>query len=403
MYDVIVIGGGPVGSYVAYKLAGMGHRVAVVEQHAQPGEQVCCTGIISQECATSLVVDESTILRQANSARLFSPSGKLLRLWREEVQACIIDRAAFNRILASRAQDKGVEYLLNSLAKGIEVGSSSATIEVAYQGRELNLEGRVAVIATGFSSRLSERVGLGKVSDFAIGAQVEVEVSEVDEVEIYLGQGIAPGFFAWLVPTSSHRALVGLLARHNPGVYLKKLLSSLSSQGKIALTEAKPSYGGVPLKPLPRTYRGRLIVVGDAAGQVKPTTGGGIYYGLLCAEMAASTLHQALESNDLSIQAMADYERRWRGKLGRELEIGYYTRKFYEHLNDWQIDKIFDIMISNGIDEALLKARDLSFDWHSKALLRLMGNVTASTALKAMKIPFYHPRHAIYEPSDINR
>ncbi|GAF84789.1 unnamed protein product, partial [marine sediment metagenome] len=128
--------------------------------------------------------------------------------------------------------------------------------------------------------------------------------------------------------------------------------------------------------------------VGNAAGQVKPTTGGGIYFGLLCAEIAVNTLHRGLANDDLSARRLAGYERGWRRKLGRELEIDYYARKFYQRLSDQQIDRIFDIIKSHGIDEALLKAKDLSFDWHSGAVLRLMGQQAVAKALEVMKIPF---------------
>jgi len=84
LYDVAVIGGGPVGSQAAYKLASMGYGVVVVEQKERLGEPVCCTGIIGQECVSSFAIDESVILRRANSARIFSPSGKRLSLWRPE-------------------------------------------------------------------------------------------------------------------------------------------------------------------------------------------------------------------------------------------------------------------------------------------------------------------------------
>ncbi|HUU65505.1 MAG TPA: NAD(P)/FAD-dependent oxidoreductase [Dehalococcoidales bacterium] len=388
MYDVIVIGGGPVGSYVAYKLAGIGHQVMVLERKRRIGETVCCTGIIGQECVSSFAIEDNVILRSVNSAKLFSPSGNLLRLWREEPQACVLDRAAFDIAMANRAQGNGAEYLLDSQVSRIEVEDDRVKIEAIHRKAGLNFEARSVVIATGFGSKLAERLGLGNFGDYVIGGQTEVATTGVDEVEVYLGREIAPGFFGWLVPTSPRMARVGLLSRHNPELYLRKLLASLVAQGKIVSVEAKLSCGGIPLKPLSRTYGERLIVVGNAAGQVKPTNGGGIYYGLLCANIAADTLHQALQRDDLSAKSLAKYEREWRRKLGRELKIGYWARKLFERLSDNQIDRIFNIIKVNGIDEALLKARDLSFDWHSQAILTLLGRTVVSKALGVIKLPF---------------
>jgi flavin-dependent dehydrogenase len=108
----------------------------------------------------------------------------------------------------------------------------------------------------------------------------------------------------------------------------------------------------------------------------------------MCADIAARNLGRALEKDNLSAKSLANYEREWKRKLGRELRICYWGRKFYEHLNDRQIDRIFDIIKTNGIDDALLKADDLSFDWHGKAILRLVGQRVLGRALRAMKIPF---------------
>jgi digeranylgeranylglycerophospholipid reductase len=386
--DAIIIGGGPAGSYTADKLAEKGHRVMVLERNRRIGDSVCCTGIISQECANAFAIADGVILRWVNSARLVSPSGNQLSLWREKPQACILDRVAFDVSLAERAQDAGAVYVLNSLVKDIAIAGDRVVVGASCQGKETEFQARAVVIASGFGSGLCQRLGLGRFGDFTIGAQAEVETVGIDEVEVYFGREMAPGFFAWLVPTMPPMARAGLMSRRTPGLYLKKWLDSLAAQGKIASAGVKLSCGGIPLKPLPRTCGERLLVIGDAAGQVKPTSAGGIYYGLLCADIAARTLHQALVDSDLSAKRLMRYERGWRKKLGRELRIGYWARKLFERLSDRQIDRIFEIAKANGIDEALLKAEELSFDWHSKAVLRLMGYQMISKAMNVMRLPF---------------
>ncbi|MFC2066336.1 NAD(P)/FAD-dependent oxidoreductase [Chloroflexota bacterium] len=383
-----IVGGGPVGSYAAYKLAGMGHKVIVLERRKRTGEKVCCTGIIGLECVSYYGIEDDVILRRVNSGRLFSPSGNLLRLWRDETQACVLDRVAFDMTMAGRAQDKGAEYALDSPVRDIAVTADMVRVDVSRRGVEVPIEARAVIIASGFGSKLTEKLGLGSVGDFAVGAQTEVEAVGVDEVEVYFGCEIAPGFFGWLVPISPRIARVGLLSRTNPRFYLRKLLASLQAQGKIVSSDVELAYGGIPLKPLDRTYSERLMVVGDAAGQVKPTTGGGIYYGLLCADIAADVLSQALQDGDLSARRLFRYERGWKKRLGQELKIGYWARKLFERLSDKRIDRIFEIVKSNGIDEALLKDEDLSFDWHGKAVLRLAGHKLVSKALDVVKIPF---------------
>jgi digeranylgeranylglycerophospholipid reductase len=369
LYDALVIGAGPVGSHVAYKLASLGYKVAVLEEHEEIGRPVCCTGIVSQDCVQRFGIHKDLIWRQANSAKLFAPSGEFLRVWQDEPQACIIDRAGFDLACAQRAQKQGVEYFLANRVKDIAVLTDGVMVEVDRQEDGAELEGKTAVIATGFASKLPQRLGLGQVSDFIIGAQTEVSIRGVDEVEVYFGQDTAPGFFAWLVPIAQDKALAGLFSRKKPSLYLENLLTLLSHQGKIACAGAEAIYDGIPLSSLPKTYAQRVVVVGDAAGQVKPTTGGGIYYGLLCAEIAAETVHQALSAGDFSPKLFSQYERAWKKRLGRELRIGYLARRFYERLSDRQIDEMFRIVQANGIDETLLRSPRLSFDWHGGLIL----------------------------------
>jgi len=391
MYDVAVVGGGPIGSYTAGRLAEMGHSVLVLEKKPRTGEAVCCTGIVGIECVNTFNIEDRLILRKVNSASLFPPSGKPLFIRREEPQACVLDRVAFDIAMAERAQEAGAEYLVNSRVTDISVTKEGVTLNVSGREKYMEIKSKAVVIATGFAPSFLQRLGLGTYGDFTVGTQAEIETTGIENVEVYFGD-VAPGFFAWIVPTTPPLARIGLLMRKTPGIYLRKWLKQLENEGKIPACAADLSYGAIPLKPLPRTYGERLIAVGDAAGQVKPTSGGGIYYGLLSAEKAAETLHGALEDGDLSARRMARYERGWKKKLGRELTVGYWARRIFERLSEKQIDRIFEIVRSRNIDEAMLKAKDLSFDWHSKTILRLLKYQMVARTMKIIKMPFRSSR-----------
>ena len=387
MYDVIVAGSGPVGSYTARKLAEKGYRILVLERRGTVAESVCCTGIVSQECVDTFGIEDNVILRRVNSASLFSPSGDCLHIKRPEPQACILDRVAFETAMAERAHRAGVEYIFSSLVIDISIRNNRAVVTVSHRGKEHEIQSKSVVIATGFTPGLLQRLGLGKFGDLTAGVQAEVATSVTDEVEVYFGD-MAPGFFAWLVPIAPSMARVGLLLRKNSGKYLRNWLVQLASRGKIASPEAELCYGGIPLKPLPRTYAERLLVVGDAAGHVKPTSGGGIYYGLLSADIAVETLTRALEDGDLSAKRLARYQREWKKLLGRELKVGYWARKLFERLSDRQIDRVFEIVKAGGINETLLKAEDLTFDWHSRTILTLLKYQMVAKAMNIVRLPF---------------
>jgi digeranylgeranylglycerophospholipid reductase len=248
------------------------------------------------------------------------------------------------------------------------------------------MAGRAVVIAGGFSPGLPG-LEAGLFKDFAIGAQAEVEAPRLEEVEVYFGE-MAPGFFAWLVPVTPPLVRAGLISRENPGDYLKKWLSELAIQGKIASVGARINYGGIPLRSRGRSYGERMLVVGDAAGQVKPISGGGIYYGLISADIAAAVLHQALGDGDLSAKRLARYERGWRKRLGQELRTGYRFRRLFERLSDRQIDRLFGIVEGGGIDAALLKAGDISFDWHASTIIRLLKYQVVAATIGHIKMPF---------------
>lgn len=388
-YDVVVIGGGPSGSQVAYRLARRGRSVLVLEQKANLEGPVCCTGIVSEECLKEFEIEEQVVLRHSNSANLFSPSGRLLRLERTTPQAATLDRPAFNSFMARRAINCGAEYLFDARAEDIARYQPTVEITATSDGKTVKIESRAVVLATGSSSFLSQHMGFGKPGEVVSGAQAEVEIDKAaSEVAVYFGRKIAPGFFAWVVPTSGGRALAGLLASRDAKGQLAAFLDMLRSKRLIRRTVSEPMSVPLPLKAMRRIYSDRALAVGTAAGLVKPTTGGGIYYGLLSADAAADALDRGLAMGDLSERTLAGYERRVMDTLGSELKAGSWGRRIFERLSDAQLDGAFDIMQKPGRVQMLMDSSEVSFDRHSEAIAHLLRQRTLAKLINGTRLPF---------------
>ena len=358
-------------------LPNWGYDVLVLDWRHDVGDKLC-TGIVGQECIRRFPVEPLFIHREAASAQVVPPRNGNLRFEAATPQARIINRVAYVASFADRARAAGAGYLLGQRVLRVIPGPREATV-LTNEGRH---EARALVLAAGFGSPLTRQLGLGSVSDYVAGVQVEACARGIKEVQVYVGHEVAPGFFAWLVPTLPDRALVGLLARRHAQEYLSRFIRRLKDEGKITALVNDPGTWGIPLRPLKRSYQDRALIVGDAAGQVKPTTGGGIFYSLLASEIAVSVLDEALVADDLSASKLSRYQKDWRGLLARELEIGYSARRLYEYLNDQQISSLVHQAGSNGIRADLVSSPDLSFDWHSRMITRVMGHPALGGALQ---------------------
>jgi flavin-dependent dehydrogenase len=144
----------------------------------------------------------------------------------------------------------------------------------------------------------------------------------------------------------------------------------------------------VPVGTLARSYGDRVLVIGDAAGQVKPTTGGGIYFGHLGARIAAKVLDEALSSDNLTAGQLSRYQKQWKATMGKELSRGYWARWAYTKLSDRQIEGIFNMFDSDGRAEALLNSGNFSFDWHSELILAVLRRSSTYPLLKIGHILF---------------
>ena len=375
--DVIVVGAGPAGNNAALGLATQGYAVSVIDSREVIGDKLC-TGIVGRECAQRFPINPDHVYRRPRSAQLIAPGTETVRFEVATPQACVINRVAYVASFADRARAAGAQYILGQRVHRVNVDGQGVTV-VTGQGSH---RARALILSSGFGSPLIRQIGLGSVTDHVTGVQAVVSTGEIDDVEVHLGHDVAPGFFSWLVPTLPGQALVGLLARRQAQTYLAGFIQRLCRLGKIKEIVTEAACWGIPLRPLKRTHQDRVLVVGDAAGQVKPTTGGGIYYSLMASEIAAQVLSEALHEDDLSSSRLRQYQTQWKSLLAHELEVGYSARRLYEFLSDHQIGSLVRQAGANGFRQDLIGSSDVSFDWHSKMIGRVMGNPALGGALR---------------------
>ncbi len=375
MFDVIVVGAGPIGSLTAMQLSQKGRRVLLLEEHAVVGEPRHCTGILGREAYERFpYLPKTPIQSELQSAWIVSPSGERTRASWYEGQAFIIHRAQFDRAMADMATQAGTELRTGCRATRIDVQPDFVRIEASdvNSSRQETLEARSVVLASGVSYRLHQQLGLKPPAEFLYCAQSEVSSRLIAEVEVYIGQSVAPGSFAWAVPLGNGRVRVGVTAHHRATESLEKLLGRLKADGRIDSDDTVIVKRPVPIQPIACSVTDRVLLAGDAAGQVKPTTGGGIYYGLVGAEMAAQTLEEGLTVGRLDKAFLMAYDRRWKASLGREMFLARMGRKLFEMLPDERLDRLVRICDQENV-KRLIEPK-ASFDWHARNIMSLISS-----------------------------
>jgi digeranylgeranylglycerophospholipid reductase len=170
--------------------------------------------------------------------------------------------------------------------------------------------------------------------------EVPFELDDTDRVELHLG--VAPGLFAWIIPVCKNSARIGLCCREHACEYLRSFLRSKEVEPRLNGKPVAIVAGGLPLGPSRLTAVRGLLAVGDSAGQVKPTSGGGIYPGLVCAKIAGKVAAKAAIEGDVSSRRLSIYDREWRHAIGRELSIGLRLNRMIESLAPEEIDYIVE-------------------------------------------------------------
>lgn len=365
-YDTVVVGAGPAGLISASTIAHRGFDVGVFEEHRTVGRPTHCAGLLSTSGLKSLGLNppDHVIQHQVYGARIYSPSGASIEIERGRREASVVDREAFDRWLAERAKDRGVRVMTDSKVENVSI--TGTCIEARIQQRDSVVRGEVIVNAEGSRCQISGDIGLPVVPRSSKLPAYQYEMTNVNgdesHVEMFYGRRLAPGFFAWIIPLGDNRARVGLAARNQTMARLKMAMKQhpvFSSRLRKASIEK--GFGGVVLvgTPLKKTYHTRAVVVGDAAGHVKATTGGGVILGGQAARIAGETVADALEEEDPAAEFLARYERRWKEELGSEFLMMWMAQKILTSLSDKGLDRLISGAKDMNLQDVIEREGDM--------------------------------------------
>jgi digeranylgeranylglycerophospholipid reductase len=346
-YDVLIIGGGPVGNYLASLLAGK-LEVAVVERKPSFGGKAC-TGIIGAESYKRLDFPKKAVVNSLRGA-IFHSSVQSFEIERETPQAYVVDRKILERELAKRAIKRGAHYFVGTSFIGFKNGKA----RVQHLKETFEVEARYYVGADGVASTVAREIGAKSNAEFLKGYELEV-VGEFrkDFTEVWVNKEVNPDFFFWVTPVEEDLARVGTFGELSS---LERFLR-IRNLKPTSLVEFKA--GSVGLGWRKPWVRSNVALVGDAALQIKPTTAGGIVFGSICAH----NLKRAILSDNLGLYPKSCAE------VMKQISFGLRARKVFKGLNQDGIEKIFQILGSDDAIEVIEEYAD--FDDHLRTFKAL--------------------------------
>jgi len=347
--EIVIVGAGPIGCYTAQLLKKCGiNSFRIIEEHGEVGRPVRCAGIVGKPVFEDSLIplSRSSILNQINGA-LFFYRGDSFKIKRSGV-ALVIDREKFDKDLSQgleveygrrlleieEEQYKGSKYRLKT-----NKGDIWADMVIGADGPRSRV--RKFIDSKGNKSRVgdgSDRTGPGSgETNFYKGVQYRIKLEDEDfsreMARVYMREGVS--FFVWIIPEGDGIIRLGVIAE-NGRRELERVIEEEGIKGEIIDRLA----GIIPLG-LCRSVYGKAAVVGDAARQVKPLTGGGIYYGMKAAEILVDCIQEG---------TLAEYDKRWKNEFGREIKFGLWARKVYQRLNksEHELENIFSLFKENA-------------------------------------------------------
>ena len=373
---LLLLGGGPVGCAAARDLAEAGFKVLVAEDHSQIGEPLRCSGLISSRTLQLSRVSPNVVCHKLTGARVHAPGGEVMDLSGTRVYALAVDRVAFDRDLAEQAAAAGAQIVCCAKAVDLEFVAGGVRVKLqkrGYKDKIDELTCRLVIGADGYRSLVARRLGVlsqgKKIPLYA--AEVELPNSEGQIVDIFIGNQVAPGWFGWVIPTGQGMARIGIGAHRCPRQFFQ-LLVERYPRNFHGMSILQGTSGYVRVGHLDRIYGPHTLLVGDAACQIKPISGGGLYLGLEGAALCAATAEAALSSGDLSEEFLSRYQGGWGKKLGVEINCGLKHREVFLGLTDEEMDSLIRFLNKPHWRKLILKYGDL--DYHS-ALARKLSYI----------------------------
>jgi digeranylgeranylglycerophospholipid reductase len=370
-YNVIVAGGSVSGLLAAREAAAGGLSVAVLEEDSEIGTPEHCGGLVSISGMRNLgIVPDAGAVENAKiaRARILSPS-KGFEISAEKQKVMVLDRRALDKQIAFQAQKLGAEIRVKCAMRSFAKDGEGYLVKTS----EGDLACKYFVDARGVASMIARnREGVLQSAQY----EVYAPWIERDTIEVAFDSERYPGFFAWIIPTAQGSGKVGVAGR---GINAAGALQSyIEGKGKCSIV--RKVYAPIWVNgPEENFVSGRTITVGDAAGQSKPTTAGGIYTCGMGGVLAGRAVVEAAGKNDDSL--LEQYRKGWLSMFGSEFEKMLLARKLLERLDNRAIDGLFAAVPPEKLEEASAGG---DFDFHSAALAKILGAKSAARMAKAL-------------------
>ncbi len=375
------------GGEAAIEASRAGSKVLILEEHQQVGVPSHCSGVVSLSGLKliGLEPNQSFNQRLIKGARFHPPKGELVEVRKPEPVALILNRMRLDQFLAKQAVSQGAELRTKTRASKFERYENGSAGVITQDGGKVTA--KVVVDASGAGSRLPEQAGLDTPdwSELLPGLQYELAdtPSQDDLVDLYFGSKRAPGFFAWSIPTGDHSSRVGLASRKGN---VKKLLDDLVFENwPKAAVEATKSGSVLVSGPIGKCWSYNFIVTGDAAGQVKQTTGGGIVIGGYCGQLAGMAASQfSTAGPETGIRFLREYDMKWRETFSSDLRRMGLARKLFSGLSDETLDRLFDVLRDHvgdiqDIGDIDFQGKIISRMLRERRLVKLLPRVAADS------------------------